>query len=100
MGGSPQAAVSGSEVGRSPAPAMVAGSVTAAHTVAGESGGGTATWRPHPTVITLATMTKSRPGSLSMDDRTFLPQVLGVLEKAFAPDGTGCKRLEWCCCWC
>ncbi|MDE0838046.1 MAG: glycosyltransferase family A protein [Kiritimatiellae bacterium] len=27
------------------------------------------------------------PGSLSMDDRTFLPQVLKVLEKALAPDG-------------
>ena len=27
------------------------------------------------------------PGSLSMDDRTFLPQVLRVLEKAFAPGG-------------
>lgn len=26
-------------------------------------------------------------GSLSMDDRTFLPEVLRVLEKAFAPDG-------------
>jgi glycosyltransferase involved in cell wall biosynthesis len=26
-------------------------------------------------------------GSLSMDDRTFLPQVLAVLEKAFSPDG-------------
>ena len=26
-------------------------------------------------------------GSLSMDDRTFLPQVLGVLRKAFAPTG-------------
>ncbi|GAG05160.1 unnamed protein product, partial [marine sediment metagenome] len=27
------------------------------------------------------------PGSLSMDDRTFLPQVLRVLEKAFGPGG-------------
>jgi glycosyltransferase involved in cell wall biosynthesis len=27
------------------------------------------------------------PGSLSMDDRTFLPQVLAVLKKAFAPGG-------------
>ena len=27
------------------------------------------------------------PGSLSMDDRTFLPQVIMVMEKAFAPDG-------------
>jgi glycosyltransferase involved in cell wall biosynthesis len=27
------------------------------------------------------------PGSLSMDDRKFLPQVLRVLEKAFAPSG-------------
>jgi hypothetical protein len=30
---------------------------------------------------------RTTSGSLSMDDRTFLPQVLGVLEKAFAPDG-------------
>jgi teichuronic acid biosynthesis glycosyltransferase TuaG len=27
------------------------------------------------------------PGSLSLDDRTFLPQVLRVLDKAFGPDG-------------
>lgn len=27
------------------------------------------------------------PGSLSMDDRKFLPQVLRVLDKAFAPGG-------------
>ena len=30
---------------------------------------------------------EQRQGSLSMDDRTFLPQVLRVLEKAFAPGG-------------
>jgi glycosyltransferase involved in cell wall biosynthesis len=28
------------------------------------------------------------PGSLSMDERTFLPQVIGVLEQAFATGGT------------
>ena len=30
---------------------------------------------------------RERAGSLSMDDRTFLPEVLRVLDKAFAEDG-------------
>ena len=30
---------------------------------------------------------RHRPGSLSLDDRTFLPQVLGVLRKAYGPGG-------------
>ena len=34
------------------------------------------------------------PGSLSMDDRKFLPQVLRVLEKAFAPSGVFHDRQE------
>jgi glycosyltransferase involved in cell wall biosynthesis len=39
---------------------------------------------------------EQRQGSLSMDDRTFLPQVLRVLEKAFAPGGVfgGRKMLQ------
>lgn len=34
-------------------------------------------------------------GSLSMDDRSFLPQVLRVLEKAFARDGAFAEHPEW-----
>jgi hypothetical protein len=30
---------------------------------------------------------RERPGSLSMDDRTFLPEVLKVLDKAYGPGG-------------
>jgi glycosyltransferase involved in cell wall biosynthesis len=35
---------------------------------------------------------EQRQGSLSMDDRTFLPQVLRVLGKAFAPGGVFYRR--------
>jgi teichuronic acid biosynthesis glycosyltransferase TuaG len=43
---------------------------------------------------------RTTSGSLSMDDRTFLPQVLAVLEKAFAPGGalaehSGQRRLAF-----
>jgi glycosyltransferase involved in cell wall biosynthesis len=37
---------------------------------------------------------EQRQGSLSMDDRTFMPQVLRVLEKAFAPTGVFHDRQE------
>jgi len=53
----------------------------------------------HGAVIAEAPLSLYRhvPGSLSMDDRTFLPQVIAVLEKAFAPGGAleryaNCKR--------
>lgn len=36
---------------------------------------------------TLLSRYRTTVGSLSMDERTFLPQVLAVLHKAFAPDG-------------
>ncbi len=35
------------------------------------------------------------PGSLSMDERRFLPQVLGVLAKAFAPGGALAAHAGW-----
>jgi glycosyltransferase involved in cell wall biosynthesis len=38
---------------------------------------------------------RSRPGSLSMDDRRFLPEVLRVLDKAFAAGGALSEHAAW-----
>jgi glycosyltransferase involved in cell wall biosynthesis len=35
------------------------------------------------------------PGSLSMDERRFLPEVLRVIDKAFGPDGAMAAHPEW-----
>ena len=38
---------------------------------------------------------RHRPGSLSLDERRFLPQVLRVLDKAFGPGGALQQKPEW-----
>jgi len=38
---------------------------------------------------------RHRPGSLSLDERRFLPQVLRVLDKAFGPGGALQGKPEW-----
>lgn len=38
---------------------------------------------------------RHRPGSLSLDDRRFLPQVLGVIGKAFGPAGALREFSQW-----